>query len=136
MVSVLFNEKLYTYCGLGGSGLKNTLTEDNIMLNICRDVQMKGNCPDEGQTGHRGLFFKGLCVIFGAGSLYNRRVKHRECFTTIYNLNLQSLSWTKPIPSREYIEGIIKFAFIAINGCLFMFVYQRIMKMFRGYCTL
>jgi len=57
-------------------------------LNIWRDVELKGNCPDEGRTGHTGLYFKGLGVFFGGGALYNRRVKHRECFNTIYTLNL------------------------------------------------
>lgn len=59
---------------------------------------MKGNFPSEGRSGHSGLYFKGTAIFFGGAALYNRRVKHRECFNMVFSLNLQTFIWTKPAP--------------------------------------
>jgi N-acetylneuraminic acid mutarotase len=81
---VVQNDKMYVYGGLGGNGMKNSLVEYNLKTSQWREIVLNGIPPSEGRTGHSVVCFRSSLYFFGGSLMYNRRVKHRESFNTIY----------------------------------------------------
>ena len=80
----ILNDKMYVYGGLGGSGMKTNLLEYNLKACQWRDIPLNGTPPKEGRTGHSVVYFRNSLYFFGGSLMYNRRVKYRESFNSIY----------------------------------------------------
>lgn len=64
----------------------------------------KGYIQDPIRTGHSMIVWKNNLVVFGGSSYYNRKLKHRDVFGTIFYLNVNSMEWFNISSAGEQVE--------------------------------